>query len=120
MGVTWIKKAAEATVTSLGKGPGTFPYMAPEMFRKARRGTAMDIYSLGCSLIELFGCRRVWPNLDATEIMMRVCGSYEDPPTMPDLSHLTEGHQVVCNACCQLNGASRPSIDEVLDMIEQL
>ena len=41
MGVTRIKKAAEATVTSLGKGLGTFPYMAPEMFRKARRGTAV-------------------------------------------------------------------------------
>ena len=80
----------------------------------------MDIYSLGCSLIELFGCRRVWPNFDAKEIIMRVCGSYKDPPTVPDLSHLTEGHQVVCNACCQLNGAPRPSIDEVLDMIEQL
>ena len=43
MVVTRIKKATEATVTSMGKGPETFPYIAPEMFRKARRGTAVDI-----------------------------------------------------------------------------
>ena len=63
MGVTRVNKATEATVTSTGKGPGTFPYVAPEMFRKARRGTAVDIYSLDCTLLELFGSRRVWPNV---------------------------------------------------------
>ena len=70
--------------------------------------------------MELFGSRRVWPNLDATEIMMKVCGSYEDPSAMPDMSHLTERYRVVCSACCQLNGEARPCIDEVLNMIEQL
>ena len=38
------------TVTCIGQGPGTFPYMAPEMFKESRRGPAADIYSLGCLL----------------------------------------------------------------------
>ena len=80
MGVTQVNKATEATVTSMGKGLGTFPYMPPEMFRKVRRSTVVDRYSFGCTLLELFGSRRVWPNRDSTEIMMQVCGSYDEPP----------------------------------------
>ena len=84
MGIVKVKKAAEATVTSVNKGPGTFPYMAPEMFKSSRRGPAVDIYSLGCLFIELFVRKRVWPDLDATAIMMKVVGSYDTPPVMPD------------------------------------
>lgn len=57
MGVTRLKKATEATVTAVGKGLGTYPYMAPKMYKTSRRGTAVDVYSLGCTLLELFGRR---------------------------------------------------------------
>ena len=30
--------------------------------------------------IQVFSRRRVWPCLDSTEIMMKVCGSYDSPP----------------------------------------
>jgi serine/threonine protein kinase len=70
MGIAKVKRVAEATVTAVTKGPGTFPYMAPEMFKKSHRGPAVDIYSLGCLFIELFGKQRVWPDLDQTAIMM--------------------------------------------------
>ena len=80
MGVTELKQAAQVTMTSSSKGPGMYPYMAPEMFKKGRRGRAVDIYSLGCLYLEVFSRRRVWPGLDSTEIMMKVCGSYDSPP----------------------------------------
>lgn len=57
MGIAKVKRVAERTVTSLSKGPGTYPYMAPEMFKKDHRGPPADMHSLGCLLIELFG---VW------------------------------------------------------------
>ena len=79
MGIAKVKKAAEATVTSVNKGPGTFPYMAPEMFKSGQRGPAVDIYSLGCLFIELLGRKHVWADLDATAIMMKVVGSYDTP-----------------------------------------
>ena len=30
----------------------------------------------------------MWPDLDATAIMMKVVGYYDTPPKMPDTSHL--------------------------------
>ncbi len=120
MGVTRLKQAAEATMTSTSKGPGTYPYMAPEMFRKARRGKAVDIYSLGCLLLELFGRRRVWPGLDSTEIMLKVCGSYDSPPTMPDVSNLFGSQLEICGSCLQLDPKDRPTIDEVIEMLKKL
>lgn len=120
MGVTRLKKATEATVTAVGKGPGTYPYMAPEMYKTSRRGAAVDVYSLGCTLLELFGRRRVWPNLDASEIMMRVCGSFDTPPCMPDMSHLTIIQQEICSTCCNLKPESRPPINDLLEMINRL
>ena len=118
MGVTRLKKATEATITSTGRGPGTYPYMAPEMFRKSRRGKPADIYYLGCTLLELFGQSRVWLGLDASEIMMRVCGSFETPPSMPDMSHLTPERHKICIECCQLDAASRPTIETIVELLK--
>ena len=61
---------AQLIMTFSSKGPGTYPYMAPEMFKKGRRGCAVDVYSLGCLYLEVFSRCRVWPGLDSTEIMI--------------------------------------------------
>lgn len=53
MGIAKIKELNVATATCSGNGPGTIPYMAPEMFKKCRRGPAVDMYSLGCLFIGL-------------------------------------------------------------------
>jgi serine/threonine protein kinase len=90
MGIAKVKQVAERTMTSISKGPGTYPYMAPEMFRKGHRGPAVDIYSLGCLFIELFGGKRVWLDLDGPDIMLQILGSYNTPPKLPDMGHLKE------------------------------
>ncbi len=47
------------TVTAAGGLVGTPPYMAPELWRQAQRGTvATDIYAYGCLLFEVFCGRR--------------------------------------------------------------
>ena len=38
------KQIAKKTMTSTHKRPGTYPYMAPEMFRKSHCGPDVDIY----------------------------------------------------------------------------
>ena len=48
----------QATMTTASNAIGTYPYMAPEMFRTSHRSTAVDVYSLGCLYTELFGERR--------------------------------------------------------------
>ena len=120
MGIAKVKQVAEATVTSVSKGPGTYPYMAPEMFKKSHRGTPVDIYSLGCLFVELFARRRVWPNLDAPDIMMRVMGSYETPPQMPDTSDIKKPFDDICHKLCQLEAAKRPHSGDVLMMLKNV
>ena len=80
----------------MSKGPGTYPYMAPEMFRTGHRGPPVDMYSLGCLLIELFGRRQVWPGLDGPDIMVQIMGTYDTPPQMPDTSHLKAPFGTIC------------------------
>lgn len=47
------------TVTAAGGLVGTPPYMAPELWRQAQRGTvATDVYAYGCLLYEVFCGRR--------------------------------------------------------------
>ena len=102
-GIAKVKRVAESTMTSLSKGPGTYPYMAPEMFKKSRRGPSADTYCLGCLLIELYGRRRVWPNMDGPDIMLQVLGSYETAPRIP-----------ICSKLCQLDPAQCPKSGELL------
>lgn len=93
--------------------------MAPEMFAAGRRGKAVDIYSFGCLLIELFGEKRVWEGLSTgMEIMQKVCGSYNNPPIMPQTSHLPQVYCSICDACCQLDALKRPNIDTVIEMFQ--
>lgn len=120
LGIAKVKIVAETTMTSLSKGPGTYPYMAPEMFQKSRRGPAVDIYSFGCLLIELFGKSRVWPGLDAPDIMVRVMGSYNNPPQMPGTSHLRDSFKKICVHLCQLQPNARPSSAEVIELLKKL
>ncbi len=106
-------------MTTVTKGPtGTIPYMAPEMFGPGHRGTGVDIYSLGCLYIELFGEKRVWGDLDGMQVMQKVCGSFNTPPVMPTTSHLPKQYVNVCEACCQLDPKNRPNITAVLKMLE--
>lgn len=102
MGIAKVKRVAETTVTSLSKGPGTYPYMAPEMFRKGHRGSPADIYSLGCLLIELFGRRHVWPGLDGPDNMVQIMGTYDTPPQMPDTSDLEDPFKTICHQLYQM------------------
>ena len=115
-----VKELTDATMTCVSKGMGTFPYMAPEMFRKSRRGTAVDMYSLGCLFIELFGKQRVWPGLDGPDIMLKVLGSYGTPPQSPCISHLPPPIQDLCSKLCDLEASKRPHSGEVLLAIQKM
>lgn len=120
MGIAKVKQLGAMTLTCMTKGCGTYPYMAPEMFKKSRRGTEVDIYSLGCLFIELFGRKRVWEGLDGPEIMLKVLGSYGTPPEGPSVDHLTLNQQLLCSSLCSLEPSQRPSSKEVIRIIDNL
>ena len=117
MGIAKLKDILQATATTLSPNPiGTYPYMSPEMFGPDRRGPAVDIYSFGCLLIELFGQQRVWGTTTEMQIMQKVCGSFTSQPQPPAVDHLSMHVQHTCKACFQLNSNSCPKITEVVKM----
>jgi len=94
---------------------GTYPYMAPEMFGASHRTTVVDVYSLGCLYIELFGEKRVWEGItDGMQIMQKVCGSYNIPPQMPSTDHLPPMYASICKGCCKLDPKQRLHIDVIM------
>ena len=119
LGVAKLKSAAQDTTTA--NVIGTYPYMAPELFGASKRGTAVDIYSLGCLYIELFGERKVWPGLNtAVEVMQKVCSSYNTAPTMLKTNDLPLLYAKLCNSCCQLNAKDLLNIDAVIEQLNNI
>ena len=119
MGIAKLHQASVATTTCRSPS-GTYPYMAPEMFGSSVRGTAVDVYSLGCLYIELFGRKRVWPGLDGMQIMQKVCGAFNIPPVMPSIDHIPDEYKQICNACCQLQMEEQPTIQGVIQILHNL
>ena len=86
----------------------------------SHQSAAVDIYSLGCLYIELFGKKRVWPaGMSSAQIMQKVCGSYGSPPVAPSTCHLTPSQQILCIGCCQLDYKKRLNIHQVIDLINK-
>lgn len=120
MGIARTKRLTEASVTCKTEGPGTYPYMAPEMFQQSRRGPAVDIYSLGCLYIELFGRRRIWHDLDGPAIMQKVLGSYKTPPKRPSTAHLDATVTLLCSQMCDLDPCLRPTSRDVFQEVQKM
>lgn len=120
MGIAKVRQLTDMSVTCVSRGPGTFPYMAPEMYKKSRRGAAVDIYSLGCLYIELFGKKRVWGDLDGPAIMLKVLGSYQVPPQGPIITHLPQSIGDLCSKLCDLDPSKRPNSKEIFDEIKKM
>ena len=119
LGVAKIKR--QATMTTVSNATGTYPYMAPEMFGAAHRSTAVDVYSLGCLYIELFGGKPVWEGItDGIQIMQKVCGSYNNPPKMPRVDHLEPIYQNICKGCCELDPKKRLQIDDICKSLNDI
>ena len=77
LGLAKLRDAAQGTMTTVTQHLiGTYPYMAPVMLTICHRSAAVDIHSLGCLYIELFGKKRIWPTgMSSAQIMQKVCGS---------------------------------------------
>lgn len=84
-------EALQSTVTNgLKSIHGSVYWMAPEVM-KYKAGRRSDIWSLGCTVIEMITAEPPWPNLRAeklsvTETLKRIVDS-EDPPPLPEKIH---------------------------------
>ncbi|XP_067207497.1 mitogen-activated protein kinase kinase kinase 4 isoform X3 [Linepithema humile] len=93
---------------------GTQAYMAPEVFMKSEssgHGRAVDIWSVGCCIIEMASGRRPWSDYDSNYQIMFKVGMGETPALPKNLA--AEGIDLV-KKCLQHEPKKRPTANSLL------
>ena len=94
---------------------GTPMYMSPEVIKGENRGRrgAMDIWSLGCVVLEFATGKRPWSQLDNEWAIMFHIGMAQQPPPLPDSSQLSELGIDFIRQCLNIDPYERPSAAEM-------
>ncbi|EPQ26599.1 uncharacterized protein PFL1_05920 [Pseudozyma flocculosa PF-1] len=94
---------------------GTPMYMSPEVIKGENRGRrgAMDIWSLGCVVLEFATGRRPWSQLDNEWAIMFHIGMAQQHPPLPDPSQLSELGIDFIRSCLAIDPYERPSAAEM-------
>lgn len=96
---------------------GTPMYMSPEVIRNNHRGRegAMDIWSLGCVVLECATGRKPWSNLDNEWAIMFHIGVATQHPPLPDPHELSELGIDFIRQCLIIDPAQRPTAVDLMD-----
>lgn len=101
--------------TRLNSMTGTPMYMAPEAITGANPGNSegIDIWSLGCCVLEMCTGRRPWANLDNEwAIMYHIAAGHL--PQLPSKEQLSPAGQKFLMRCLEKDPKKRPSAVELL------
>lgn len=93
---------------------GTPMYMAPEVIKNGEKGRkgSMDIWSLGCCVLEMATGRRPWAHLDNEwAVMYHVATSH---PPLPDPAQMSPKGVSFLKRCFTRSAHDRPSAVELL------
>ncbi|KAF8311295.1 kinase [Clavulina sp. PMI_390] len=97
---------------------GTPMYMSPESIKPDRRGRqgAMDIWSLGCVVLECATGRKPWSNVGDNEwaIMFQIGQGNRIPP-LPEAWQLSPTGISFIKGCFTLDPMTRPNAEELLN-----
>ncbi|KAI0724236.1 kinase [Cerioporus squamosus] len=96
---------------------GTPMYMSPEVIRNNKRGRhgAMDIWSLGCVVLECATGRKPWSNLDNEWAIMFHIGVATQHPPLPDPGQLSDMGIDFIRQCLTIDPMQRPTAVELMD-----
>ncbi|KZS93229.1 hypothetical protein SISNIDRAFT_549623 [Sistotremastrum niveocremeum HHB9708] len=96
---------------------GTPMYMAPEVIKNDNRGRhgAMDIWSLGCVVLEFATGRKPWSNLDNEWAIMFQIGIATKHPPLPEPGQLSPAGIDFIRRCLIIDPGQRPSAVELME-----
>ncbi|CAD8109752.1 unnamed protein product [Paramecium primaurelia] len=85
---------------------GSFKWMAPELLLKEKKyGRRVDVWSLGCVIIEMATAEHPWPNIKSLAQLLEAIQNLKCPP-IP--THLSKECQNFIKRCCTYNKDQRP------------
>ncbi|KAI0320445.1 kinase [Amylostereum chailletii] len=96
---------------------GTPMYMSPEVIKNDKRGRygAMDVWSLGCVVLEFATGKKPWSNLDNEWAIMFHIGVATQHPPLPEPDQLSELGIHFIKQCLTVDPMHRPSAVELQD-----
>ncbi|CAD8144008.1 unnamed protein product [Paramecium octaurelia] len=107
------KQLNDITHDSIGSICGTPNFMAPEVINQEQYGKKADIWSLGCTIIEMATGQPPYSEYkDAIAIMVKI-GKSTKPPPIPDQLQSTEAKDFL-SKCLQIDPKKRATADELL------
>ena len=80
---------------------GSIPWMAPEMIRQDNPGRKADIWSVGCTLVEMVTGKRPWADVaQISQLMFQIASGKKDPPIPKDILDNLSVDFINFMACC--------------------
>lgn len=101
---------------------GTPMYMSPEVIKSDKRGRhgAMDIWSLGCVVLEFATGKKPWSNLDNEWAIMFHIGVARQHPPLPEPGQLSDLGIDFIKKCLTVDAITRPTAVELLEHLWML
>ncbi|KIY65889.1 kinase [Cylindrobasidium torrendii FP15055 ss-10] len=95
---------------------GTPMYMSPEVIKnsKAGRNGAMDIWSLGCVVLEFATGKKPWSHLDNEWAIMYHIGVATQHPPLPDPDQMSDIGVDFIKTCLTIDPSQRPTAHELM------
>ncbi|CAD8151694.1 unnamed protein product [Paramecium pentaurelia] len=107
------KQLNDITHDSIGSICGTPNFMAPEVINQEQYGKKADIWSLGCTIIEMATGQPPYSEYkDAIAIMVKI-GKSTKPPPIPEQLQSPEAKDFL-SKCLQIDPKQRATADELL------
>eukprot|EP00462_Mataza_sp_D1_P027914 CAMPEP_0175177460 /NCGR_PEP_ID=MMETSP0087-20121206/34404_1 /TAXON_ID=136419 /ORGANISM="Unknown Unknown, Strain D1" /LENGTH=427 /DNA_ID=CAMNT_0016469451 /DNA_START=12 /DNA_END=1291 /DNA_ORIENTATION=+ len=91
---------------------GTVSWMAPEVLKQEPHDTKVDVWSLGCTVVEMLSGRPPWPVFDNMMAMIFHIVNSSIEPILPEL--LSQDGRDFVLRCLNRDPAARPTISELL------
>lgn len=91
---------------------GTVSWMAPEVIKQEAQGVEVDIWSVGCTVLEMATGSPPWSDFSTPVAAMLHIASTEDTPHIPD--YLSHEAQDFLRLCLQRDQKLRPTANELL------